>query len=250
MSKYAALRDHLMSLKSDHWQASFEEIERILGGPLTQSARRYPAWWANQNPRSHVQCSGWLDAGWRTANLNISAERVTFLRSGSASDIGEEPVHKSTKSSLEWDDVLGPGDGDHASLSVHYGWRALGNVFIDDKGRLTFPRMPFAAAIYKFVIRQGQTEKTYIGETDEVSRRFQHYRTPGLTQRTNQRINTAMEACLKGGGEVDVSIIEQASAEWGGTRRELDLSEKLQRRLVEHAAIVAAQLAHEDVINL
>lgn len=250
MSKYAALRDYLMSLKHDHWQASFEEVESVLGAPLPQSARRYPAWWANQNPQSHVQCSGWLDAGWRTANLNISAERVTFLRSGITSDDVNLPTHKPTKSSLEWDDVLQPDGREQSSLNVIFSWRKLGNVYIDEKHRLSFPRVPIGPAVYKFALNRRGNVEIYIGETDEVSRCFQHYRTPGLTQRTNQRLNAAMKDCLGNEGDVEISIIENACVEWAEIKRALNLSEKLERRLLEHTAIIGVWFADENVINL
>lgn len=251
MSKYAALREYLNGLKSDHWNATFIEIEDILGFPLPSSARRYPAWWANQNPRSHVQCSGWLDAGWRTSGLNLETERVTLLRSNTESASDENNAHKPTKSSLEWNDVLNPRqDGDSVSLNVTFSWQQLGNVFIDQKDRLAFPRTPISPAIYRFMIKKGKTCEFYIGETDEISRRLQHYRTPGVTQRTNRRLTTLMKDCLGKGGSVEVAIIENANMSAISSETPLDLSDKLQRRLIEHAAIVSAQLANDDVLNL
>lgn len=251
MSKYAPLRDHLLSLKSDHWSASFSEIEDVLGLSLPASARKFPAWWANQNPRSHVQCSGWLDAGWRASNLNLTAERVTFLHSGGQLSGLEEHDHKPTKSTLEWDDVLKPGAAEAPiALQLTFDWRLLGNVFVDQKDRLTFPRTPIGPAIYRLTLMQGDRAEYYIGETDEISRRFQHYRTPGVTQRTNQRLNTLMTECLENGGSVEVAVIKIATMKLDAAPEPLNFTEKLQRRLIEHAAIVSVQRANQPVLNL
>jgi hypothetical protein len=78
--KYARLRDYLQDLTTDVWEASFDEIERILGFSLPASARRYQAWWANQQTGGPSQAHSWSEAGWRTRRLRIQDERVTFER--------------------------------------------------------------------------------------------------------------------------------------------------------------------------
>ena len=78
MSRYHALADHLKRLKGAAWEASFEEIETVLGGKLPQSAFRYPAWWANQTGSGHSQTAGWRSVGWRTAKLDLERKRVRF----------------------------------------------------------------------------------------------------------------------------------------------------------------------------
>jgi hypothetical protein len=79
MSKYDPLEQHLSSLTADTWQASFADIEALLGFPLPASARQYSAWWANNHPGSR-HTSTWLKVGWHTADLDIPGERVTFRR--------------------------------------------------------------------------------------------------------------------------------------------------------------------------
>jgi hypothetical protein len=78
MSRYNALADYLKRRKGSAWDASFEEIESILGGKLPQSAFRYPAWWANQTGPGHSQTAGWRSVGWRTAKLDLERRRVRF----------------------------------------------------------------------------------------------------------------------------------------------------------------------------
>ncbi len=62
------------------WRASFTEIERVLGFPLPKSARRHPAWWANEKNGRHTHARAWIGAGWKTEDVDIAAESVTFRR--------------------------------------------------------------------------------------------------------------------------------------------------------------------------
>ena len=79
MSKYDPLRKHLLSISSNAWQAAFADIEAVLGFSLPSSARRFSAWWANQDPPLS-QTLGWVDAGWQTMDVDIVRNTVTFRR--------------------------------------------------------------------------------------------------------------------------------------------------------------------------
>jgi hypothetical protein len=81
MPKYDALKDHLSAVETDEWNASFAEIERILGFGLPASASKYPAWWANQAGPGHSQSDSWQQAGWQTCDLNLARRQVCFRRS-------------------------------------------------------------------------------------------------------------------------------------------------------------------------
>ncbi|MFA4994582.1 MAG: hypothetical protein WC521_04680 [Bdellovibrionales bacterium] len=76
MDKYLALRHHLNNLRPDSWKASFSDIEDIIGAVLPPSARRFREWWGNdeQNGRH------WLKVGWKTRNVDLRTETVTFFR--------------------------------------------------------------------------------------------------------------------------------------------------------------------------
>ena len=76
--KYAPLFKHLNELHGEHWEASFDEIEAIVGFPLPDSARRHAAWWANDGGHSHART--WLAAGWRTSKVDLQARRLVFER--------------------------------------------------------------------------------------------------------------------------------------------------------------------------
>jgi hypothetical protein len=77
MSKYDALLS-LLEGATGQVELSFEEIEQTLGFKLPASARRYPAWWSNSGG-THVQASAWMEAGYRTEDVNIAAGRVRFV---------------------------------------------------------------------------------------------------------------------------------------------------------------------------
>jgi hypothetical protein len=83
MSKYRNLTFHLASLDSDEWETTFEEVERVIGKPLPDSARKHRPWWANDG---YAQSTAWLGAGWKTANVEMANEKVTFVYAGDGLD--------------------------------------------------------------------------------------------------------------------------------------------------------------------
>lgn len=80
-SRYAALAIWLQSQPADERSVSvtFEQVENIIGGPLPESAYNHRAWWTNDSV-SHIQSQKWLDAGWRVSYINMSEQRVKFVR--------------------------------------------------------------------------------------------------------------------------------------------------------------------------
>jgi len=68
---------------------SFAQIDEILGFPLPRSARDHQAWWSNTR-RGHSHAAAWLDAGWKTAMLDLAGQQVTFVKD-SASELSEGP---------------------------------------------------------------------------------------------------------------------------------------------------------------
>lgn len=89
MSKYLNLTLHLAQLDGHEWEASFEEIEDVLGFPLPESAWQYPAWWANQG---RAQSLAWQSAGWQTSAVDIAGGRLKFIYLGERSDADESDV--------------------------------------------------------------------------------------------------------------------------------------------------------------
>ena len=78
-SVYDPLREYLFYANRDAITLSFADIERVLARPLPPSARKRRAWWSN-NASGHVQAEAWIRSNYRTADVDLTGERVTFLR--------------------------------------------------------------------------------------------------------------------------------------------------------------------------
>jgi hypothetical protein len=243
MTKYIKLHQYLSNLADDQWSASFSQIESILGFSLPQSSREHPAWWSNAL-KGHSHAAGWLDAGWETENLNLTAERVTFRRADPQNATPKPRAKRAQKPSLAahaWD------TSDQLQCDISMQWQPLGRVVILN-GRLSFPTAPSRPGLYRFRVRHGNRELVYYGESDNLGRRFTHYRNPGPAQQTNIRVNTAFIGMLENGAEISVAVI--IGDAWicrDGNRVAADFSSKAVRRLFEHAAIHASG---EDIESL
>ena len=90
----------------------------------------------------------------------------------------------------------------------------------------------------------------YVGETDELRRRFQHYRTPGPSQQTNIRMNAEFRDHMAAGGSIEVdTVIDKIDVIADGESVRVDLANKAMRRLLEHAALVDEAAAGAKLLN-
>jgi hypothetical protein len=257
MSKYGRLAEYLRSLSANEWIASFAEIEKLLGFPLPTSARSYPAWWANQVP-PFSQTRGWADAGWDTAHLNLGRERVTFVRRSGVRPAGrvlapaatqlhnERSVPRPSRAETPhgWDSA------DKVVVGVGFTWRPLGRVVLDEQQRLVFPRAPTGPGLYRFTILKGGKLARYIGESDNIERRFMNYRNPGTTQPTNVRLNERLLADLAAGAEIAVAIATEGFHLNRGDGSETpDLRVKSVRLLIESAALQSGGAEEIESLN-
>lgn len=80
MGKYDPIRRFLESAGSESFEASFSQVEEILGFELPKSAYRHQAWWANETHGSHSHSRSWQDAGWETCQVNTNRRTVRFER--------------------------------------------------------------------------------------------------------------------------------------------------------------------------
>jgi hypothetical protein len=88
MSKYDPLKAYLKGLDGRQVRLTFAEIEGILGFPLPDS-RKVRAWWSN-NPWNNVMTRAWLAAGYRTAQVDVAGEALSFVpEAGSPSGFSE-----------------------------------------------------------------------------------------------------------------------------------------------------------------
>jgi hypothetical protein len=80
MGKYSPLADFLRAQRRDEVPMTFAEIERIVGSPLPRS-HRYRSWWSN-NSFNSVMTKVWLDAGFRSADVDIKKRKLVFRKIG------------------------------------------------------------------------------------------------------------------------------------------------------------------------
>jgi hypothetical protein len=78
MSKYSALGVFLRRQRTGHVPLTFSKIEEVIEGKLPASAR-YSAWWSN-NPTNNVMTKVWLEAGFRSEQVDVPGRKVVFRR--------------------------------------------------------------------------------------------------------------------------------------------------------------------------
>jgi hypothetical protein len=78
---YGRLTAYLKARKEQRITLTFTQLEQgILLGALPSGARASSSWWSNTVSDLSPQNRAWLDAGWRVAAFNRSAEMVAFER--------------------------------------------------------------------------------------------------------------------------------------------------------------------------
>ena len=139
---------------------------------------------------------------------------------------------------------------DAVHIQLAFNWQPLGQVRLDREGRLRFPTAPRRPGLYRFRLRGSGRCRCYVGETDELRRRFQQYRTPGDTQRTNIRMNTEFCDHMTAGGTIEIDIaVDGVDVAAGAKPVAVDLAGTAMRRLLEHAALVNEAAAGASLLN-
>lgn len=76
--KFIGLTAYLEKCGKDEIKMSFSDIEKILGLRLSKSAYLYPEYWCNT--KSHSIAYGWLNAGYRSQNVDMAEQTVEFVK--------------------------------------------------------------------------------------------------------------------------------------------------------------------------
>ena len=85
--KYAPLYRYLRTRRGTAWRVSFNELERLLGFTLPESARVHRPWWSNQrNGGGHGHTLAWQLAGWKTRTVDLELETLVFEPAGAVGD--------------------------------------------------------------------------------------------------------------------------------------------------------------------
>jgi len=79
MSKYDPLGHFLARSRHDQVAMTFSEIEGVLGFPLPEKSKRIRAWWSN-NADNSVLTKVWLDAGFRSEQVDMASQKLVFRR--------------------------------------------------------------------------------------------------------------------------------------------------------------------------
>lgn len=84
MGKYEPLGQFLRKQRTREVPLTFREIEKITGVKLPPKAQHHRAWWSN-NPSNNVMTKVWLEAGFESARVDMSARKLVFRRVGKVS---------------------------------------------------------------------------------------------------------------------------------------------------------------------
>jgi hypothetical protein len=89
LSKYDPLRRYLEQRATEHVPMAFADVERVLGFPLPRSAKG-PSWWSN-NPGTHVGVRAWRDAGYKASRVDVTSEKLVFVRERRGTETSSPP---------------------------------------------------------------------------------------------------------------------------------------------------------------
>jgi hypothetical protein len=245
--KYDALGVFLAAQTRDRVHLSFDQIERIIGSSLPPSAGKHAVWWSNSRVTGRYN-EVWLDRGWETTDLNMRARTVGFVRVGlprrslraaKPEDVpSASPAPPPSPSPAQPAVGTPPGAAKH-DISMSFEWLTLGQVKLDEGMRLAFPSVAAEPGLYRMRISSDPGVLVYIGESDNLRRRFGNYRNPGPTQQTSLRINQLLREKLA----ADISMTVN------GAEASPNLRDRAVRRMVENAALVASGGTDVELAN-
>jgi hypothetical protein len=79
MSKYAPLTEFLRKQPLDEVWMTFAQVERVIDAKLPPKAQHHRAWWSN-SPSNSVMTKAWLDAGFRSEQVDMEGRKLVFRR--------------------------------------------------------------------------------------------------------------------------------------------------------------------------
>src|SRR5215210_812231 len=99
--RYEPLNTYLLSISEPVVVITYDEIEKLLGRKLPNTAygASWRQWWANTE--THSQALAWLRAGWRVTRPDLANKRVEFRRTEKLGLVAGETPAESTPVSPE-----------------------------------------------------------------------------------------------------------------------------------------------------
>jgi hypothetical protein len=97
MGKYEPLKEFLLTQAMNEVQMTFAQIERVIDAKLPPKAQYHRAWWSN-SPSNNVMTKAWLDAGFRSEQVDMEGRKLIFRRIGSLAPSFGAPSMEGTSS--------------------------------------------------------------------------------------------------------------------------------------------------------
>lgn len=93
VNKYLALANYFKMSSQEIITLTFQDMENIIGFPLSPSAYNYVAYW--HASKTHVFPNTWIDAGYKLCNLNIKNKTASFIKQSHVpSNVSDTPQQK------------------------------------------------------------------------------------------------------------------------------------------------------------
>lgn len=213
MSQYDPLRRYLAALPSSTNQVTltFSQIEQALGFVLPASASRYREWWTNPSkPDQHPYAQAWIVEGFRTCDLDLTRQQVTFRRTNASPVRGNlphqsQPNVRATQTNSPLPGARQP-DSPNVSFLLQLGFQPAGEWRLVD-GALAYALTRHRGdshVLYAFVVAG---EVAYIGKTARtLATRMNGYQTPGSSQRTNIANHARLVEALSEDKRVEILV--------------------------------------------
>lgn len=139
----------------------------------------------------------------------------------------------------------------NAKIKIDWDWETIGDISFDSQyGKLIFPMVSEEGSVYRILIESHVKKECYIGETNNLQRRFEQYQSPGPSQKTNIRLSQLMFDGLKKGRIIGVQRMKSIAVSVDRVSVDVDFMDKEMRRLLESAAIIYAKRDNLYLLNL
>lgn len=250
--KYEKLGEFLDRQSDPSVRLSFDQIEKILEAKLPKSAHDYDVWWSNSLVEGRHN-EEWLKRGWQTTEVNRKAGTIRFIRTGAKKATAPRlaPVSPKIETPVDTGSLANAPVLPFNDVILDCEWKFLGKVSIDGTGSLVFPAGGSGPGVYRIRIQGDGKNKIYVGESQDLSRRFRNYRMGPEGQRTSRRIHLLLKDVLDRGEGVEVDVVAGNSMlVVNGSMMPADFNSKAVRCLYENAAIVALGQSDIEIVNL